>query len=66
MPGESKGMEAASRDVEWAAGVAGGGGKWRWRDWAQVKPEEGDDRWGPPISPARRGAKAARGRGAFL
>jgi hypothetical protein len=24
-------------------------------------PEEGDDRWGPPVSRARRGVKAARG-----
>jgi hypothetical protein len=34
----------------------------RWRHGrAQVELEGGDDRWGPPISPARRGAKAVRG-----
>jgi hypothetical protein len=32
---------------------------WRDRTWAE--PEEGDGRWGPPISRARRGVKAARG-----
>jgi hypothetical protein len=31
------------------------------RSGAQAAPEEGDDRWGPPVSQARRGAKAARG-----
>jgi hypothetical protein len=32
---------------------------------AEWWPEEGDDRWGPPVSPARRGAKAARGEAFF-
>jgi hypothetical protein len=41
--------------------VAGGGGVWWRHGRAQAVPEEGDDRWGPPISRARRGAKAARG-----
>jgi hypothetical protein len=31
------------------------------RSGARAAPEEGDDRWGPPISQARRGAKVARG-----
>jgi hypothetical protein len=32
---------------------------WRGRAWAE--PEEGKDRWGPPVSQARRGVKVARG-----
>jgi hypothetical protein len=32
-----------------------------WRGRARAEPEEGDDRWGPPISRAQRGAKVARG-----
>jgi hypothetical protein len=32
-----------------------------WRGGARVEPEEGDDRWGPLVSRARRGVKAARG-----
>jgi hypothetical protein len=44
--------------------VLSGGRKW-WDAVAEPEPEEGDDRWGPPISQARRGAKAARG-GVFL
>jgi hypothetical protein len=41
--------------------VADGGGiRWR-RGRARAEPEEGDDRWGPPVSRARRGVKAARG-----
>jgi hypothetical protein len=44
-----------------AAGTAGGGGK-RWRcSRAQAELEEGDDRWGPPISWAWRGAKVVGG-----
>jgi hypothetical protein len=47
MVGESKGTETA------------GGGRKRWqRGRARAKLEEGDDRWGPPISLAWRGAKA--------
>jgi hypothetical protein len=43
------------------AGTTGGGGKRWWRGWARAEPEEGDDRWGPPVSRAWIGAKAARG-----
>jgi hypothetical protein len=28
---------------------------------ARAAPEQGDDRWGSPVSQARRGVKAARG-----
>jgi hypothetical protein len=28
------------------------------RSGARAEPEQGDDRWGPPVSQARRGAKA--------
>jgi hypothetical protein len=41
--------------------VAGGGEMRRWRDRARAEPKEGDDRWGPLVSRARRGVKAARG-----
>jgi hypothetical protein len=34
---------------------------WRRHDRARAEPEEGDDKWGPPISRARRGVKAAGG-----
>jgi hypothetical protein len=33
---------------------------WR-RGRARAEPEQGDDRWGPPVSRARRGAKEVRG-----
>jgi hypothetical protein len=32
-----------------------------WRGRAGAEPEEGDGRWGPPVSRAWRGAKATRG-----
>jgi hypothetical protein len=39
--------------------VAEGGGM-RWRHGqARAEPEEGDDRWGPPVSRPWRGVKAA-------
>jgi hypothetical protein len=34
--------------------------RWR-RGRAQAEPNQGDDRWGPRVSQARRGAKVARG-----
>jgi hypothetical protein len=42
-----------------AAGTAGGGGKRWWHGPTWVKPDEGDGRWGPTVSQARRGVKAA-------
>jgi hypothetical protein len=44
MAGESKGMKVLS------LGAEQGGGKQLQRGLARVKPEEGDDRWGPPVS----------------
>jgi hypothetical protein len=34
--------------------------RWR-RGRARAEPEEGDDRWSPPLSQARRAVKAAQG-----
>jgi hypothetical protein len=56
MAGESKGTEAVSLGTEW------GGGKWQRRYRSRAKLEEGDDRWGPPVSQERRGVKAACGK----
>jgi hypothetical protein len=56
MVGESKGVEEVPSG---AVGTARGGGKQRQRGQARAKLEEGDDMWGPPVSRARRGAKAA-------
>jgi hypothetical protein len=41
--------------------VATGGGMWWRRSRARVELEEGDDRWGPPVSRAQREAKVMRG-----
>jgi hypothetical protein len=49
---------ATSRGVV-LGGVGSGGRRWRRRR-ARAEPEVRDDRWGPPISRAWRGAKAAR------
>jgi hypothetical protein len=48
-----------------AAGTVEGSGKWLRRSWARVKPGEGDDRWSPSVSQARRGAKGGLRRGRF-
>jgi hypothetical protein len=48
-----------------AAGTVEGSGKLLRRSWARVKPGEGDDRWGPSVSRARRGAKGGPKAGAL-